>query len=100
MYLFGPDVSRNFMQFNNLKMTSRSHEVKAAGYRYDHDGEYPLITVFSAPNYVDKAGNRAAVAVLTNTGGKLAGPEFVQYDAQPHPDVPSGAYAQGGPLHP
>ena len=40
------------------------------------------------------------VAVLTNDGSKLAGPEFVQYSAQPHPDVPSGAYAVGGPLHP
>ncbi|CAJ1394873.1 unnamed protein product [Effrenium voratum] len=100
IYLFGPDVSRNFMQFNGLRMTLRSHEVKAQGYRYDHDGEFPLITVFSAPNYVDKAGNMASVAVLTNDGSKMTGPEFVQYSAQPHPDVPSGAYAVGGPLHP
>mmetsp|Transcript_51828 Transcript_51828/g.93048 ORF Transcript_51828/g.93048 Transcript_51828/m.93048 type:complete len:611 (-) Transcript_51828:15-1847(-) len=100
IYLFGPDVSSNFMKFNNLRMTLRSHEVKAQGYRYDHEGEYPLVTVFSAPNYVDKAGNMAAVAVLTNDGSKLTGPEFLQYSAQPHPDVPSGAYAVGGPLHP
>mmetsp|Transcript_116001 Transcript_116001/g.323074 ORF Transcript_116001/g.323074 Transcript_116001/m.323074 type:complete len:642 (+) Transcript_116001:82-2007(+) len=100
IYLFGPDISRNFMTYNGLRMTIRSHEVKAQGYRYDHDGEYPLITVFSAPNYVDKAGNLASVAVLTNQGGKLQGPEFIQYQAQPHPDVPSGAYAVGGPLAP
>jgi len=100
IYLFGPDVSKNFMQFNGLRMTLRSHEVKAQGYRFDHEGEFPLITVFSAPNYVDKAGNMASVAVLTNDGSKLTGPEFVQYSAQPHPDVPSGAYAVGGPLHP
>jgi len=100
IYLFGPDVSRNFMQHNNLRMTIRSHEVKAMGYRYDHEGEYPLITIFSAPNYVDKAGNKAAVAILKNQNGKLQQPEFLQYEAQPHPDVPSGAYAVGGPLHP
>jgi serine/threonine-protein phosphatase 5 len=100
IYLFGPDVSRNFMQYNNLKMTIRSHEVKAQGYRYDHEGPFPLVTVFSAPNYVDKAGNMAAVAVLTNHGGQLQAPEFLQYSAQPHPDVPSGAYAVGGELHP
>ncbi|CAK9008572.1 unnamed protein product [Durusdinium trenchii] len=100
IYLFGPDVSKNFMEYNGLRMTLRSHEVKAQGYRYDHEGQYPLITVFSAPNYVDKAGNMASVAVLTNDGTKMAGPEFVQYSAQPHPDVPSGAYAVGGPLHP
>jgi len=100
IYLFGPDISRNFMQYNGLKMTMRSHEVKAQGYRYDHEGEYPLITVFSAPNYVDKAGNMASVAIMKNEGGTLTKPEFVQYSAQPHPDVPSGAYAVGGPLHP
>ena len=27
-----------------------------SGYRYDHEGQFPVITVFSAPNYVDKAG--------------------------------------------
>ena len=32
---------------------------------------------------VDKAGNMASVAVLTNDGSKLAGPEFIQYSAQP-----------------
>jgi len=100
IYLFGPDVTRNFLQHNGLRMVLRSHEVKAHGYRYDHEGEYPLITVFSAPNYVDKAGNKASVAVMTNTGGKLSAPEFIQYEAQPHPDVPSGAYAADGPLHP
>ena len=31
---------------------------------------------------VDKAGNMASVAVLTNDGSKLAGPEFIQYSAQ------------------
>lgn len=100
IYLFGPDISANFMAFNNLRMTLRSHEVKAEGFRYDHEGPFPVITVFSAPNYVDKAGNKASVAVLTCRGGVLQGPEFIQYSAQPHPDVPSGAYAVGGPLAP
>jgi len=100
IYLFGPDISQQFMESNGLKMTIRSHEVKSAGYRYDHEGMFPVLTIFSAPNYVDKAGNRAAVAVMTADGGSLSKPEFIQYDAQPHPDVPSGAYAAGGPLHP
>ena len=30
-----------------------------------------VVTVFSAPNYIDRAGNLAAVAVLTNQGGNL-----------------------------
>ena len=42
----------NQHQLPAARMTLRSHEVKAQGYRYDHDGAFPLITVFSAPNYV------------------------------------------------
>jgi serine/threonine-protein phosphatase 5 len=99
IYLFGPDVSRNFMKFNGLKMTSPSHEVKALGHRCDHNGEYPVVAVFSAPNYVDKAGNMASIAVLTNEGGKLNKLTSIQYQAKLHADVSSGAYALGGPLH-
>ncbi|CAE8644518.1 unnamed protein product, partial [Polarella glacialis] len=36
----------------------------------------------------------------TNKGSQLQRPEFLQYAAQPHLDVPSGAYAVGGPLNP
>ncbi|CAE7816782.1 Ech1 [Symbiodinium sp. KB8] len=139
-----PKIIGNQSLVRELALSGRrmaAAEVKAQGYRFDHEGEFPLITVFSAPNYapflkgmqgpdrhlrrtraelaeaskpshVDKAGNMASVAVLTNDGlsaflnsgfmlsSKLTGPEFVQYSAQPHPDVPSGAYAVGGPLHP
>ena len=63
-------------------------------------GPLPLAPTVQPSSQVDKAGNMASVAVLTNDGSKLAGPEFIQYSAQPHPDVPSGAYAAGGPLHP
>jgi len=58
-----------------------------------------VYTVFSAPNYIDRAGNMAAVAVLANQGGNLV-PEFKQFGHQPHPDIESGAYMPGKSLDP
>jgi len=46
---FGPDVTKRFLEKNNLDYVIRSHEVRADGYEIAHDGK--CITVFSAPNY-------------------------------------------------
>lgn len=46
---FGPDVTSDFLNTNNLDYIIRSHEVKNDGYEVAHDGK--CITVFSAPNY-------------------------------------------------
>jgi len=96
VYTFGPDVAAKFLQANGLKYMLRSHETKSAGHQ---ETVKDLYTVFSAPNYIDRAGNMAAVAVLTNKGGNLD-KEFKQFTHQPHPDVPSGAYMPGKSLAP
>lgn len=96
VYTFGPDVATRFLEANNLKYMIRSHETKSAGHQETVKNVY---TVFSAPNYIDRAGNLAAVAVLTNNGGSLV-PEFKQFQHQPHPDIPSGAYMPGKSLAP
>jgi len=96
VYTFGPDIVKNFLEANNLKYMLRSHETKSSGHQETVPG---LHTVFSAPNYIDRAGNMAAVAVLTNKGGSLT-PEFKQFKHQPHPDIPSGAYMPGKSLAP
>ena len=49
---FGPDVSKRFLERNELQMVVRSHEVKEEGFEVAHDGY--CITVFSAPNYCDQ----------------------------------------------
>jgi len=96
VYTFGPDVAEKFLQANGLKYMLRSHETKSAGHQETIKDVY---TVFSAPNYIDKAGNLAAVAVLTNKGGNLE-KDFVQFTHQPHPDIESGAYMTGKSLAP
>lgn len=96
VYTFGPDVAQRFLQANNLKYMLRSHETKSAGWQETIPN---VITVFSAPNYIDRAGNMAAVAVLTNQGGNLD-KQFVQFQHQPHPDIESGAYMKGKSLAP
>ncbi|XP_028778504.1 serine/threonine-protein phosphatase 5-like isoform X3 [Neltuma alba] len=85
---FGPDVTKSFLQENNLELVVRSHEVKDEGYEIEHDGK--LITVFSAPNYCDQMGNKGAFIRFEAPDLK---PNIVTYSAVPHPDVKPMAYA-------
>jgi hypothetical protein len=54
--MFGPDITKEFLDLNGLDLLIRSHEVKEEGYLVEHDGK--CITVFSAPNYCDQMGNK------------------------------------------
>ncbi|XP_034941265.1 serine/threonine-protein phosphatase 5 [Chelonus insularis] len=85
---FGPDVTHDFLKLNNLDYIVRSHEVKSDGYEVAHDGK--CITVFSAPNYCDTMGNRGAFITLN---GKDMKPNFVTYEAVPHPNIRPMQYA-------
>ncbi|KAI8854197.1 serine/threonine-protein phosphatase 5-like protein [Chytridium lagenaria] len=55
---FGPDVTEEFCKTNGLDCIIRSHEVKQDGYEIAHNKK--CITIFSAPNYCDSVGNKAA----------------------------------------
>lgn len=85
---FGPDVTKAFLDKNNLELVVRSHEVKEGGYEIEHDGR--LITVFSAPNYCDQMGNKGA---FIRFNGSDMVPHFTTFEAAPHPDVKPMAYA-------
>ncbi|XP_011033729.1 PREDICTED: serine/threonine-protein phosphatase 5 isoform X1 [Populus euphratica] len=85
---FGKDVTRRFLQDNNLDLVVRSHEVKDEGYEIEHDGK--LITVFSAPNYCDQMGNKGAFIRFEAPDLK---PNIVTFSAVPHPNVKPMAYA-------
>ncbi|GAB4859703.1 Serine/threonine-protein phosphatase 5 [Ancistrocladus abbreviatus] len=85
---FGVDVTKRFLEDNNLDLVVRSHEVKDEGYQIEHDGK--LITVFSAPNYCDQMGNKGAFIRFEAPEMK---PNIVTFTAMPHPDVKPMAYA-------
>ena len=90
-FAFGPDITKAFLERNNLQLLVRSHEVKQDGYLVEHDGK--TITVFSAPNYCDSMGNKGALIHFSKENN--CEPEFVQFDAVPHPDVKPMQYAVG-----
>ncbi|KWU41314.1 protein phosphatase 5 [Rhodotorula sp. JG-1b] len=76
---FGPDVTRRWTELNEVTAVIRAHEVRQGGYSVEHDGR--LITVFSAPNYVDQVGNLAAFARIDETGEI----KYTTFEASPHP---------------
>ncbi|OHS98292.1 protein phsophatase-2A [Tritrichomonas foetus] len=81
---FGPDVTEKFLKANNLELLIRSHQVQEEGYLVQHDGK--CITVFSAPNYIGRIGNKGAIVILSfEEDGTLNPPKFEQFTAQPIP---------------
>ncbi|VTJ71003.1 Hypothetical predicted protein [Marmota monax] len=90
---FGPDVTKAFLEENQLDYIIRSHEVKAEGYEVAHGGR--CVTVFSAPNYCDQMGNKASYIHLR---GSDLRPQFHQFTAVvshpsslcPSPDLERG----------
>ncbi|KAI0081320.1 protein phosphatase 5 [Panus rudis PR-1116 ss-1] len=87
---FGPDVTRRWCEANGVTGIIRSHEVRQDGYAIEHDGL--CTTVFSAPNYVDQAGNKGAFIRIDSSGSL----QYTQFDARPHPPMRPMAYVGGG----
>jgi serine/threonine-protein phosphatase 5 len=88
---FGPDVTKNFLEMNNLQLVIRSHEMKDEGYEVEHDGK--LITVFSAPNYCDQMGNKGGLVRLTMGEDGNIKYTLESFEAVPHPFKPAMCYA-------
>jgi len=58
-YMFGEDVTEQFSHVNGLQMVCRAHQLMQEGFSWTHSGR--VLTVFSAPNYCGRAGNKAAI---------------------------------------
>lgn len=61
-YLFGEDVLKQFLMFNNLDMLIRSHQLVIEGYKWDFEGL--CLTIWSAPDYMKKCSNPASVLYI------------------------------------
>ena len=58
-YLFGYEITQNFCNTNKLNMIFRAHQLQKNGYNICHNGL--CYTIFSAPNYCYRCGNKAAI---------------------------------------
>ena len=55
-YTFGQDISETFNHSNGLTLVSRAHQLVMEGYNWCHDRN--VVTIFSAPNYLDVYNNK------------------------------------------
>ena len=83
-YFFTYPAVCNFLERNNLLSIIRAHEAQDAGYRMyrkTRTTAFPsVITIFSAPNYVDMYNNKAAVLRYENNVLNIR-----QFNCSPHP---------------
>ncbi|KAK1892268.1 Serine/threonine-protein phosphatase 2B catalytic subunit gamma isoform [Dissostichus eleginoides] len=83
-YFFSYTAVCDFLVNNNLLSVIRAHEAQDAGYRMYRKSQttgFPsLITIFSAPNYLDVYNNKAAVLKYENNVMNIR-----QFNCSPHP---------------
>ena len=83
-FTFTYQASCEFLQRNNLLSIIRAHEAQDAGYRMYKNtkilGFPSLLTLFSAPNYLDTYKNKAAVLKFENNVMNIR-----QFNMSPHP---------------
>ncbi|XP_038265590.1 serine/threonine-protein phosphatase 2B catalytic subunit beta isoform isoform X3 [Dermochelys coriacea] len=83
-YFYSYSAVCEFLQNNNLLSIIRAHEAQDAGYRMYRKSQttgFPsLITIFSAPNYLDVYNNKAAVLKYENNVMNIR-----QFNCSPHP---------------
>uniref|UniRef100_A0A667YUJ4 Serine/threonine-protein phosphatase n=1 Tax=Myripristis murdjan TaxID=586833 RepID=A0A667YUJ4_9TELE len=83
-YFFSYAAVCDFLVNNNLLSVIRAHEAQDAGYRMYRKSQttgFPsLITIFSAPNYLDVYNNKAAVLKYENNVMNIR-----QFNCSPHP---------------
>jgi len=83
-YFYSYAACCDFLQHNNLLSVIRAHEAQDAGYRMYRKSQttgFPsLITIFSAPNYLDVYNNKAAILKYENNVMNIR-----QFNCSPHP---------------
>eukprot|EP01054_Gregarina_sp_Poly1_P001164 Gregarina_sp_Poly_1__1163@NODE_1284_length_4497_cov_74_202257_g6_i1_p2_GENE_NODE_1284_length_4497_cov_74_202257_g6_i1NODE_1284_length_4497_cov_74_202257_g6_i1_p2_ORF_typecomplete_len312_score38_39Metallophos/PF00149_28/3_2e45Metallophos_2/PF12850_7/4_8e05_NODE_1284_length_4497_cov_74_202257_g6_i135254460 len=62
-WLFGPQVTNEFCQLNDMELIARAHQLAMDGYQFFFPSNN-LVTVWSAPNYCHRCGNVGAIMRL------------------------------------
>jgi len=62
-YIFGPDIIKKFLYRHRLRLVCRAHEVVGDGFQFLDDKRH-LVTVFSAPNYMNDYGNAGGMMLV------------------------------------
>ena len=63
-YIFGSDISKKFINTNNLMIINRAHQLVMKGFNWSHDNM--VCTLFSAPNYCYRCGNQAGIMEIND----------------------------------
>lgn len=83
-FFYTYNAACQFLEKNNLLSVIRAHEAQDAGYRMYRrsktSGFPTVITIFSAPNYLDVYNNKAAILKYENNVMNIR-----QFNATPHP---------------
>lgn len=80
-YTFGAQVVKKFLQVNSMTHILRAHQLCNEGYMVMFDDR--LSTVWSAPNYCYRCGNKASVLEVSPTGER----HWNVFDAAPENEV-------------
>ena len=84
-FFFGKEAVGNFLKKNSLYTVIRAHEVQIEGYKMHTWGadNFPLVlTLFSAPNYVQQYNNKGAVVIFEHNLLQIQ-----QFTSSPQPYV-------------
>ncbi|ELP86604.1 serine/threonine protein phosphatase 4 catalytic subunit, putative [Entamoeba invadens IP1] len=76
-YLFGQKAVDEFLLVNKLDFVARAHQIVMEGFEWKLNNK--VCTVWSAPNYCYRCGNRASVLQLDDTCNQT----FMLFDAAP-----------------
>ncbi|CAN6595120.1 serine/threonine-protein phosphatase PP2A-1 catalytic subunit [Trichomonascus vanleenenianus] len=76
-YTFGQDIAQDFNHLNGLDFIARAHQLIMDGYSWTAENQ--VVTIFSAPNYCYRCGNKAAIMEVSDSMER----NFLQFDPSP-----------------
>ncbi|KAG1178714.1 hypothetical protein G6F70_001622 [Rhizopus microsporus] len=95
-YLFGPLPTTAFCHNNKIDLIVRSHQLVDEGYNYPFL-EKNLVTLWSAPNYCYRCGNKAAILKVPEENRKIMPSDykiFLENDIQGENTLTAGPGSQ------